>query len=163
MDRFGILLSEAFPMKAPSPLSYLSEKGAYGWVPTKFGWAKCLLAVDGDAHVGHDDVSADGGAEEGGRGEDAGEEVLFHAQAHRGIVGAGDDGVVVDAALGVYLGFDEDGDVAVHGDGQRCDFGVEVVRGDEVGEVVVVGLDGDGGAEHPAEAGEQHDGSREAA
>ena len=90
-------------------------------------WGMAGLAADGDAGVGEDYVAADGGAEESGGLEDAGEKVLLHAESDGLVGGAGEDGVVVDTAIGVYLGFDHDEGVAIQCDGLRRNLGIEEV------------------------------------
>jgi hypothetical protein len=121
------------------------------------------LSADGDASEGEHNVASDGNTEDRGRFEDAGEEIVFDADKYGGIAGAFEDGVVVDAAVGIDEGLDDDGDVAMGFDGLRRYLRVEVAGGDEVREAVVVGLNSDGRGEEPAKAAHEDDGCGEAA
>ena len=80
--------------------------------------------------------------------EDAEEELVGDLGADGGIFRAGDDLVVVDAALAVDEGLDDDGGVVAVEDGTGHDGGVEIVGRGEGAEGLVVGHDGIGDGDH---------------
>jgi hypothetical protein len=64
--------------------------------------------VDGDSGEGEDDTAADRSAKDAGRLEDAHEELIDDLAMNRWISRPRNDVVVVDAALGVHIGLDDD-------------------------------------------------------
>jgi hypothetical protein len=120
--------------------------------------------VNRDAGVGQDHFAADGDAEDSGRLEDAGEEVLLDCEANCGIIRAFEDGVVVGTALGVDFYLDDDGQhIAAGFNGLRRHVGIEQVRAYEVSHAVVVCLNGDAGAEDVGDSGCDDEGCGKAA
>jgi hypothetical protein len=121
--------------------------------------------VYGDAAVGEDDVSADGNTEDGRGLEDAAEQIIADANANGLILGTFEDVEVVDTALAIDEGLDDDGGVVEGLDGLGRDLGVEIVRSDEVGHAIVTGLDdGAEAGKHPGKAtGEHQSGGKTAA
>jgi hypothetical protein len=81
-------------------------KGAKGGVATCCPAAR--LPVNRDSGEGEDDTATDRSAKDAGRGEDAHQELIDDLTMNRWILRPGDDVVVVDAALGVHIGLDDD-------------------------------------------------------
>src|SRR5258708_19558631 len=83
---------------------------------------------------------------------------------NRWVIGPGDDVVVGDGALSVYIGLDDDDGVMIADDGAGADRGVEIVRGGHGSQGLVVGHDrlrrGDH-AEEKSNASNENDGSGE--
>ena len=70
---------------------------------------------------------------------------------NRWVVRPGDDVVVVDAALGVHIGLDDDEGVVIADDGTRIYRGVEIVRGGHGSQRLVVCHDWLGRGDHAEE------------
>ena len=100
------------------------------------------LGVDGDAGEGEDDAAANRSAEDAGWLEDAAQELIDDLVPHRGFDRSGDDVVVVDPALLVHVGLNDDHCVVVGHDRVRVDCGVQVMRNGDGAEGFVIGQDG---------------------
>jgi len=105
--------------------------------------------VDGDASEANEDMTADGLAEKLGRLIDAEEEAVIDAGADFWGVWTREDAVVVDVALSIDVGLDEEVVVVVHVEGLGLNAGVEILGAGGVANGLIVGDEergsGDGG------------------